>query len=204
MLVARLLKVLFTRGITLVATSNYPPEGGLLPNPLFHHLFAPSIAVLEQNLTVVRVAGPVDYRTVATADGGFAAGRFVRTSDTEPPALSERVALTVGTRTVTASAVRDRAVWFEFAVLCGTPTAPADYLELSERFGCWAITGVPRLRETGAETVRRFANVVDVLYDRGGTSLTLVAEASWDEVFAGLDGTLDVDRLVSRLSTLSR
>ncbi len=123
--------------------------------------------MLEQNLTVVRVAGPVDYRTVATADGGFAAGRFVRTSDTEPPALSERVALTVGTRTVTASAVRDRAVWFEFAVLCGTPTAPADYLELSERFGCWAITGVPRLRETGAETVRRFANVVDVLYDRG-------------------------------------
>ncbi|MCZ4589865.1 cell division protein ZapE [Rhodococcus opacus] len=202
MLVARLLKVLFTRGITLVATSNYPPEG-LLPNPLFHHLFAPSIAVLEQNLTVVRVAGPVDYRTVAAADGGFAAGRFVRASDAEPPALSERVALTVGTRTVTASAVRDRAVWFEFAVLCGTPTAPADYLELSERFGCWVITGVPRLREAGAETVRRFANVVDVLYDRG-TALTLVAEASWDDVFAGLDGTLDVDRLVSRLSTLSR
>lgn len=55
----------------------------------------------------------------------------------------------------------------------------------------------------GAETVRRFANVVDVLYDRG-TALTLVAEASWDDVFAGLDGTLDVDRLVSRLSTLSR
>ncbi|UOT07813.1 hypothetical protein MPY17_04435 [Rhodococcus opacus] len=51
--------------------------------------------------------------------------------------------------------------------------------------------------------MRRFANVVDVLYDRG-TALTLVAEASWDDVFAGLDGTLDVDRLVSRLSTLSR
>ena len=114
--------------------------------------------MLEQNLTVVQVAGPVDYRTVATADGRFAAGRFVRASGTEPPALSERVALTVGTRTVTASAVRDRTVWFEFAVLCGTPTAPADYLELSERFGCWVITGVPRLREVGAETVRDMAS----------------------------------------------
>ena len=51
--------------------------------------------------------------------------------------------------------------------------------------------------------MRRFANVVDVLYDRG-TSLSLVADASWDDVFAGLDDTLDLDRLVSRLSTLSR
>lgn len=202
MLVARLLKALFARGITLVVTSNYPPDG-LLPNPLFHHLFAPSIAVLEQNLTVVRVAGPVDYRTAGAPAAGFAAGRFVPASAIEGPAPSERVALTVGTRTVTAAAVRDRTVWFEFAALCGTPTAPADYLDLSERFGCWVITGVPRLREAGADTVRRFANVVDVLYDRG-TALTVVADAPWEGMFSGLTGTLDVDRLVSRLSTLSR
>ena len=200
MLVARLLKALFARGITLVVTSNYPPEG-LLPNPLFHHLFEPTITVLEQSLTVVRVAGPVDYRTVTAPDAGFAAGRFVPATAIET--TSERVALTVGTRTVTAAAVRDRTVWFEFAALCATPTAPADYLDLAERFGCWVITGVPRLREAGTDTVRRFANVVDVLYDRG-TALTVVADAPWEEIFTGLAGTLDVDRLVSRLSTLSR
>lgn len=200
MLVARLLKALFARGITLVVTSNYPPEG-LLPNPLFHHLFEPTITVLEQNLTAVRVAGPVDYRTVTAPDAGFAAGRFVPATAIEAP--SERVALTIGTRTVTAAAVRDRTVWFEFAALCGTPTAPTDYLDLAERFGCWVITGVPRLREAGTDTVRRFANVVDVLYDRG-TALTVVADAPWEDMFTGLGDTLDVDRLVSRLSTLSR
>jgi cell division protein ZapE len=104
---------------------------------------------------------------------------------------------------VTASAVRDRTLWFEFAALCDTPTAPADYLDLSARFPCWVITGVPRLRDVGAETVRRFANVVDVLYDRG-TALTVVADVPWDDLFAGLGDTLDVDRLVSRLSTLRR
>ncbi|MFE7415680.1 cell division protein ZapE [Rhodococcus sp. NPDC057529] len=202
MLVARLLKALFARGITLVVTSNYPPEG-LLPNPLFHHLFAPTITVLEQNLTVVRVAGPVDYRTAVTSENGFAAGRFVNASEVEVPAPSERVALTVGTRTVTAAAVRDRTVWFEFAALCGTPTAPADYLDLSEQYRCWVITGVPRLREVGTDTVRRFANVVDVLYDRG-TALTVVADAPWEGMFSGLTGTLDADRLASRLSTLRR
>ncbi|RZK95723.1 MAG: cell division protein ZapE [Rhodococcus sp. (in: high G+C Gram-positive bacteria)] len=202
MLVARLLKALFARGITLVATSNYPPEG-LLPNPLFHHLFAPTITVLERNLTVVRVAGPVDYRTVTTPETGFSLGRFAGAAEIEGPDLRERVTLPVGTRTVTASAVRDRTVWFEFSALCDTPTAPADYLDLSARFPCWVITGVPRLREVGAETVRRFANVVDVLYDRG-TPLTVVADALWEDLFAGLEGTLDVDRLVSRLSTLQR
>ncbi|MBC2641787.1 MULTISPECIES: cell division protein ZapE [unclassified Rhodococcus (in: high G+C Gram-positive bacteria)] len=203
MLVARLLKALFARGITLVVTSNYPP-GGLLPNPLFHHLFAPTIAVLEQHLTVVRVAGPVDYRTVTSAEGGFGLGRFVRAAETtECPDLRERVVLPVGTRTVTAAAVRDRTVWFDFPALCGTPTAPADYLDLSARFPCWVITGVPRLREVGAETVRRFANVVDVLYDQE-TSLTVVADVPWEDLCAGLGDTLDVDRLVSRLSTLRR
>ncbi|MEN0133953.1 MAG: cell division protein ZapE [Rhodococcus sp. (in: high G+C Gram-positive bacteria)] len=202
MLVARLLKALFARGITLVVTSNYPPAG-LLPNPLFHHLFAPTITELEQNLTVVRVAGPVDYRTVTPSENGFAGGRFVPATDMEVPAPSERVALAVGTRTVTATAVRDRTVWFEFAALCGTPTAPADYLDLSGRFDCWVLTGVPRLREAGADAVRRFANVVDVLHDRG-TALTVVADAPWEEMFTGLAGTLDVDRLVSRLSTLRR
>ncbi|WP_231868964.1 cell division protein ZapE [Rhodococcus opacus] len=195
MLVARLLEALFARGITLVVTSNYPPEG-LLPNPLFHHLFAPTITVLERNLTVVRVGGPVDYRTATTPETGFAAGRFVPATDIEVPAPSERVVVSVGTRTVTAAAVRDRTVWFEFAALCGTPTAPADYLDLSERFGHWVLIGVPRLREAGAQTLRRFANVVDVLYD-GGTALTVVADARWEEMFTGLAGTLDVDRLVS-------
>ncbi|MFC9553011.1 cell division protein ZapE [Rhodococcus sp. NPDC056960] len=202
MLVARLLKALFARGITLVVTSNYPP-GGLLPNPLFHHLFAPTIAVLEQHLTVVEVAGPVDYRTVTTAEGGFGPGRFTGAAETERPDLRERVVLPVGTRTVTASAVRDRTVWFDFRALCDTPTTPADYLDLSARFPCWVITGVPRLRDVGAETVRRFANVVDVLYDRG-TALTVVADVPWDDLFAGLGDMLDVDRLVSRLSTLRR
>nr|WP_281250387.1 AFG1/ZapE family ATPase [Rhodococcus marinonascens] len=104
---------------------------------------------------------------------------------------------------MTASAIRERTIWFDFSLLCGTPTAPSDYLELSARFPRWVIHGVPRLRETDAETVRRFANVVDVLYDRG-IPLTAVAEAPWEDVLVGLGNTPDFDRLVSRLSTLRR
>lgn len=61
MLIARLLDALFTRRIPLVVTSNYPPTG-LLPNPLFHDRFVPTIARITERMTVVAVDGPQDYR----------------------------------------------------------------------------------------------------------------------------------------------
>ncbi len=44
MLIKALLEHLFQHGIVLLATSNYPPEM-LLPNPLYHDRFLPSIAL---------------------------------------------------------------------------------------------------------------------------------------------------------------
>ncbi len=46
MLIKVLLAHLFQRGIVLLATSNYPPEM-LLPNPLYHDRFLPSIALIR-------------------------------------------------------------------------------------------------------------------------------------------------------------
>ncbi|WP_258312920.1 AFG1/ZapE family ATPase, partial [Klebsiella pneumoniae] len=43
---AHLLEHLFQHGIVLLATSNYPPEM-LLPNPLYHDRFLPSIALIR-------------------------------------------------------------------------------------------------------------------------------------------------------------
>ncbi|MGW0248252.1 cell division protein ZapE [Nocardia goodfellowii] len=78
MLIARLLDALFARHIVLVVTSNYPP-GDLLPNPLFHDRFEPTIARIVQHLDVLSVDGAIDYRTRATHDRrqGFASGHYV-------------------------------------------------------------------------------------------------------------------------------
>jgi cell division protein ZapE len=67
-LLSRALRTLLGRGVTLVATSNYPPEG-LLPDPLFHELAEPLIDLLESRLDVLRVDGPVDYRELEVPDG---------------------------------------------------------------------------------------------------------------------------------------
>ncbi|WP_280498791.1 cell division protein ZapE [Nocardia cyriacigeorgica] len=77
MLIARMLDALFARRLTLVVTSNYAPAE-LLPNPLFHDHFLPTIERIVAELDVVSLDGPLDYRTVAHGRAtGFRAGRYI-------------------------------------------------------------------------------------------------------------------------------
>ncbi|MCP2320333.1 AFG1-like ATPase [Nocardia amikacinitolerans] len=101
MLVARMLDALFARRIALVLTSNYPPTQ-LLPNPLFHDRFLPTIARIVEHLDVLSVDGPTDYRTLPNRDAtrGFAAGRYLvccvpTESKGTPPAPAASPARTV-------------------------------------------------------------------------------------------------------------
>ncbi|WP_256673253.1 cell division protein ZapE [Nocardia cyriacigeorgica] len=77
MLIARMLDALFARRLTLVVTSNYAPAE-LLPNPLFHDHFLPTIERIVAELDVESLDGPLDYRTVAHGRAtGFRAGRYI-------------------------------------------------------------------------------------------------------------------------------
>ncbi len=76
MLIKALLEHLFQHGIVLLATSNYPPEM-LLPNPLYHDRFLPSIALIRAHLTVVALNGEEDYRERhLSQDNAFCSGRM--------------------------------------------------------------------------------------------------------------------------------
>jgi len=76
MLMKALLEHLFQRGIVLLATSNYPPEM-LLPNPLYHDRFLPSIALIRAHLEVVALNGEEDYRERhLSQDNAFCSGRL--------------------------------------------------------------------------------------------------------------------------------
>ncbi|MFE3442148.1 cell division protein ZapE [Nocardia sp. NPDC059180] len=76
-LITRMLDALFARRLTLVVTSNYAPAE-LLPNPLFHDHFVPTIDRIVAELDVLSLDGPLDYRTVAThAAAGFRAGSYI-------------------------------------------------------------------------------------------------------------------------------
>ncbi|MFJ2835407.1 cell division protein ZapE [Nocardia sp. NPDC087230] len=199
MLIARLLDTLFAGRRTLVVTSNYPPAE-LLPNPLFHDRFVPTIERILAHLDVVTLDGPLDYRTIgAHRDSGFLAGRYVLDAEA-PTARGQDLDLGDG-RTVRALAVAPDAVTFDFTHLCGAPTSAADYLRLTRRFGRWTLRGVPPLREVPPDWAMRLVNLVDVLYD-ADLPCTIHAREPAPELTAGVPAVPDLARTASRLGEL--
>ncbi|MFJ3403209.1 cell division protein ZapE [Promicromonospora sp. NPDC090134] len=230
MLLSRALRTLLGRGVTLVATSNYPPQG-LLPDPLFHELAEPLIALLGSSLDVLRVDGPVDYRELrapavrpdaaAGADaatradaGGWRAGSALPPGPaglagaglTRPTADEAADVPLGGGRSVRALRASDGLVWFDFAGLCAAPVSALDLLSLAERFDRWVVSDVVPFADCRISTQQRFVNLVDVLYDRD-LPLVLTAPGPLDEVLAvpaGRPAPPDLARATSRLRQLGQ
>ncbi|ABR81183.2 MULTISPECIES: cell division protein ZapE [Pseudomonas aeruginosa group] len=211
MLITRLFRELFRRGITLVCTSNYAPRE-LLPNPLYHERFLPAIRLIEARMDVLEVAGAQDYRTcspVAEAVSGYPSGAYCQAAAAAVmeglglavPAPAERVMLRSGARSLLARAVRGDLVWFAFADLCEAPTAVMDYLALGERFSTWVLDGVPPMARCSVAAQQRFINLVDVLHDND-RRLFLRAEAPLAELVEGSELPADMQRTASRLAQL--
>lgn len=219
MLLSRLLRALPERGVVLLATSNYAPAG-LLPDPRHHHLVVPLVAALEATCHVVAVDGAVDHR--AAGRGGarphwctgawLAPGGAVQlaAAGLAAPDPSERRQLVVGGRPLRVLAAdpldhdderADPAVHLHFADLCEQPTSVGDLLELTDRYRTVVLAGVPAPAAAAADAWRRFANLVDVCWDRDVRLVVLAAE----EPRCVLDlPVTDGDRVLSRVSLLRR
>ncbi|MFC4377065.1 cell division protein ZapE [Nocardia halotolerans] len=199
-LVTRLLDTLFAQHRTLVVTANHPPAD-LLPNPLFHHAFVPTIERILAHLDVLALDGPLDYRTLgARRDSGFLAGRYVIGAG--EPSADPGTDLDLGAgRTVRARTAGTGAAAFDFAQLCGAPTSAADYLRLTSRFGHWTLHAVPPLRAVEPDPVMRLVNLVDILYD-ADLPFTIHAPEPADELTAGVPGIPHLARTASRLGEL--
>ncbi|HBO3621300.1 cell division protein ZapE [Pseudomonas aeruginosa] len=211
MLISRLFRELFRRGITLVCTSNYAPRQ-LLSNSLYHERFLPAIRLIETRMQVLEVAGAQDYRrrpASAEAASGYPGGAYCHSAAAEGlqglglavPEPAERAMLRCGARALLARAVRDDLVWFAFADLCEAPTAVMDYLVLGERFSTWVLDGVPPMARCSVAAQQRFVNLVDVLHDND-RRLFLRAETALAELVEGSALPADMARTASRLAQL--
>ncbi len=172
-LLSRMLDELFARGVSLVSTSNYPPAG-LLPNPLFHEAFLPTIALLESRMQVLEVDGPLDYRAEGISSTRFSTGTW---SMTDAPS------------------------GWSFTELCVEPRSTADYLAMIDGLDSLTVRDVPALKDADDNAVQRFCNLIDVLYD-GDVSTHFHAAVPLASFTAGCSG-LDIERISSRLCELS-
>lgn len=207
MLLTRLFNALFSRGVWLLVTSNYAPEG-LLPNPLYHERFLPVIRLINSSMTVLEVSGDTDFRSLPA---NREHQRFTRGCYAWPGTAAQRqalgvpdeqpVILEVNKRPLRALASDGRRVVFAFADLCEHATAVIDYLVLAERYDEWVIDGLDDLSQCSLAAQQRLANLVDVLYDQD-RQVIVIAKRPLEE---SLDGPLaDLMRTRSRLGQLHR
>jgi len=209
MILGGLMKALFERGVTLVATSNIEP-GRLYENGLQRQRFLPVIALLEKYTRVVNVDGGIDYRlrTLQQAELYHSpldaeADRSLQDSFSrlapEPGKQWER--LEINNRYLTCRCLADDVAWFDFDELCAGPRSQNDYIELARIFHAVLISGVPEFLPDNDDQARRFIHLVDEFYDRN-VKLVLAAAKPLAELYAGGRLEFEFQRTISRLQEM--
>lgn len=209
MLLGTLMEALFSRGITLVATSNIPPDD-LYRNGLQRARFIPAIEMIKQHCEVMNVDAGIDYRlrTLTAAHlwitplGAQASqemdSMFVALAGRAPQANET---LEINHRQLPTLGMAEGVVAMSFLALCGEGRSQHDYIELSRRFHSVLLYDVPVMIYKTEDQARRFLALVDEFYERH-VKLVVSAETSLFEIYQGTRLKFEYQRCVSRLQEM--
>ncbi|MEE4244918.1 MAG: cell division protein ZapE [Kangiellaceae bacterium] len=209
MILGGLFKAFFARGISLVATSNIPPER-LYWNGLQRERFIPAIKLVQQFTTVFNLDGGVDYRlrTLEQADiyhypMDEAAQQNLEFSfehlatEIQP----DKTHIMVEGRRIETKRVAEGVVWFDFNAICNTPRSHADYIELSRCYHSVLVCDLYSMSDDNNDTMRRFISMVDEFYERK-VKLIIAAETKMEEIYTGKGLAFEFKRTLSRLQEM--
>ena len=206
MILGTLFEYLFELGITLVATSNIPPDE-LYRNGLQRARFLPAIALIKAHCEVVNVDSGVDYRlrTLEQAkiyhtpldeqarlslDGYFA--------NLSQGAGKPKQVIRVNHRELMTIAEGNGVLYIDFQELCCTPRSQNDYIELAHRYHGVLLANVQPMGQGSDDAARRFIAMVDEFYERH-VKLIISAALPMEQLYS--EGLLDFEfkRCLSRL-----
>ncbi|MCP5195626.1 MAG: cell division protein ZapE [Gammaproteobacteria bacterium] len=209
MLLYGLLKELFNQGVTLITTSNLPPDD-LYKDGLQRARFLPAIDLIKQHLDVLNVDGGIDYRL-----------RYLERAEIYHYPLDERAEqvlndafnnlapepghrggdLEIEGRFIPTRREADDIVWFNFRAICDGPRGTTDYIEIARCFHTVLISNIPVMDWQMENQARRFVNLVDEFYDRS-VKLIISAAAPPLELYTGEKLKFEFQRTISRLQEM--
>ena len=211
-IMSRLFAGLIEAGVTVVTTSNRHPDD-LYKDGLNRQLFLPFIELVKQQLDVIALDGPTDYRRERLGDaktwlvpnGAEATAAlsqaFFRLTDYPPEDRAHVPTLEMdvggGRMLHVPKALKGVAV-FSFKRLCAEARGAADYLAIARRFHSVIMVGIPVLGPHNRNEAARFVTLIDALYEYKVKFLAS-ADAAPDALYPQGDGRFEFDRTVSRL-----
>ena len=217
---AMIMSRLFTQlirgcGVVIVTTSNRAPSE-LYKDGLNREHFLPFIALIEHDLDVRALNGPVDYRmerlggmaTWHTPLGDDATAQvrraFFRLTDFSPEDAahvpSRELDVGGGRLLHVPKSLKGVAV-FSFRKLCGEARGAADYLAVARAYHTVILVGIPRMGPENRNEAARFVTLIDALYEHK-VKLFATADAVPEDLYAKGDGRFEFDRTISRLTEM--
>ena len=216
MIMSRLFTALICEeNVTVVTTSNRPPSD-LYKDGLNRGLFLPFIALIERELDVLPLNGPVDYRlqrlagigTWHTPLGPEATEQvrevFFRLTDYPPEDAAHVPSADLdlgGGRTLHVPKSLKGVGVFSFKRLCGEPRGAADYLAIAHAYHTVIIVGIPVMGPENRDQAARFVTLIDSLYENN-VKLFATAAAEPEALYPTGDGSFEFERTVSRLKEM--
>ncbi|MFW5660287.1 MAG: cell division protein ZapE [Oceanicaulis sp.] len=206
MILGRLFETLFTEGVVVVATSNRHPTE-LYKHGLNRQLFEPFIDLIVNTLDVMKLDSGRDYRLERLESapvyysplGPEATRAMDETFDKLTlGAKPQSCDLTIKGRVLHIPREAAGVARLSFAELCGRPLGAADYFKLAETFHTVMIDDAPLLTPDKRDQAKRFATLIDQLYEVK-TKLVMSAAAEPENLYPQGDYAFEFERTVSRL-----
>jgi len=206
MLLAGLLEHLFVHGVTLVTTSNLPPDE-LYRDGLQRARFLPAIDLIKQHLEVFPIAEGTDYRLLYLDSLQLFHHPLSAETDQHLLAAFEHISPEAGEaggsveiegRMIPTRRRGDGVIWFDFVDLCDGPRSQNDYIELARLYHTVVLSNIPVLDVYSENAARRFLSLIDEFYDRS-VKLICSATAPIEHIYQGEKLRFDYQRAISRL-----
>ncbi len=209
MLLSGLLRELFANGVTLITTSNIPPDD-LYKDGLQRARFLSAIALIKENMEIINMDGGTDYRLRYLEKAEIyhfpldeKAERIL--SDTfehiSPEPGRSGVVLEIEGRSISTTRHADGVVWFNFSDICDGPRSQADYIEIARCFHTVLIANIPVMDWQMENQAKRFLSLVDEFYDRN-VKLIISAAAPPTDIYQGNKLKFEYRRTLSRLQEM--
>ncbi len=210
MILGNLFRALFAEKVSLIATSNVPPES-LYRNGLQRELFLPAIALLQSHCVVYHLDSHKDYRVRTLENAGVywclqqkgkAEGMQALFRTLVGSEILQLEDIKVEGRAIASLGHTDHIAAFDFSVLCHEPRSQRDYLALSEQFSTIFLSHVPEISNREHDKITYFIQLIDILYDAHVKLVLSTTAEKVQDIYKEGPFSFEFERTQSRLTEM--